>query len=75
MRDIERNFEATQCLEEIKLSYDVYMLTEDAEFWWKGMRQMMEERGENVTWESFKGRFLEKYFLDNVRNAKEIEFM
>jgi len=32
MRDIERIFEATQCSEERKLSYVVYMLTEDVEF-------------------------------------------
>jgi len=51
------------------------MLTEDVEFWLKGMRQMIEGRGENVTWESFKVRFLEEYFLESVRNAKEIEFM
>ena len=75
MRDIERILEATQCPEERKLSYSVYMLTEDAEFWWKGMKQMMEGRGENVTWESFKVRFLEECFLNSVRNAKEIEFM
>jgi len=50
------------------------MLTEDDEFWWIGMRQMMEGRGEDVTWESFKVRFLEEYFLDNIIYAKEIEF-
>jgi len=43
MRDIERIFEATQCPER-KLSYVVYMLTENAEFWWI----MMEGRGEDV---------------------------
>jgi len=75
MRDIERIFEATQCPEERKLSCVVYMLIEDGEFWWKGMKQMMEGRGENVTWESFKVRFLEEYFRDSARNAKEIEFM
>jgi len=75
MRDIERIFEATECPEERKLSCDVYMFTEDAEFWWKDIRQMMEGRGENVTWESFKVRFLEEYFPDSVKNAKEIEFM
>jgi len=32
VRDIERIFEAIQCPEERKLSYVVYMLTEDAEF-------------------------------------------
>jgi len=45
MRDIERIFDATQCPEERKLSYVVYMLTEGVEFWLIGMRQMMEERG------------------------------
>jgi len=48
MRDIERIFDATQCPEERKLSYVVYMLTEGVEFWLIGMRQMMEERGEDV---------------------------
>jgi len=75
MSDIERFFEATQCPEERKLSCVVYILTEDAEFWWKGMKQMMEGRGENVTWESVKVIFLKEYFPNNVRNAKEIEFM
>jgi len=36
---------------------------------------MMEERGEDVTRESFKVIFLEEYFPDNVRHVKEIEFM
>jgi len=75
MRDVSRIFEATQCLEERKISYVVYMFREDAEFWCIGMRQMMEERGEDVTWECFKARFLKEYFPDSVRYAKEIEFI
>jgi len=47
--DIERIFEATQYPEERKLSYAIYVLTEEAEFWWIGMKQMMEDRGEDVT--------------------------
>ena len=39
------------------------------------MMKMMEDREEHVTWENFKVRFLEKYFPDIVRYAKEIEFM
>ena len=75
MIDIERIFEATQCPEERKLSYAIYVLTEEAEFWWIGMKQMMEDKGEDATWENFKVRFLEEYFPDSVRYAKEIEFM
>jgi len=51
------------------------MLIEEAEFWWIGMKQIMEDKGEDATWENFKVRFLEEYFPDSVRYAKEIEFM
>jgi len=37
VRDIERIFEATQCLEERKLFYAIYMLIEEVEFWWIGI--------------------------------------
>jgi len=50
------------------------MLIEEAEFWWIGMKQMMEDRRKDATWENFKVRFLEEYFPDSVRYAKEIEF-
>ena len=33
MRDIERIFKATQCPKERKLSYAIYMLIEEVEFW------------------------------------------
>ena len=51
------------------------MFIEEVEFWWIGMKQMMEDKGEDATWENFKVRFLEEYFPDSVRYAKEIEFM
>jgi len=35
----------------------------------------MEERLEEVTWEAFKRKFLSEYFPDNVRYAKEVEFL
>jgi len=60
VRDIETIFEATQCPEERKLSYVIYVLTEEAEFSWIGMKQMMEDKGEDATWENFKVKFLEE---------------
>ena len=75
MIDIERIFEATQCPEERKLSYVIYVLIEEAKFRWINMKQMIEDRGEDATWENFKVRFLEEYFSNGVRYAKEIEFM
>jgi len=49
VKDIERIFEATQCLEGRKLSNAVYVLTEEVELWWIGIKQMMENRGEDAT--------------------------
>ncbi|XP_068487134.1 uncharacterized protein [Phaseolus vulgaris] len=73
VRDIERIFEANQCPEERKLSYAIYVLTEEAEFWWIGMKQMTEDKGEDVTWENFKVRFLEEDFPALVEKAKVVE--
>jgi len=35
----------------------------------------MEERGEPITWEAFRGKLLSEYFPDIVRYAKEVEFL
>ena len=51
------------------------MLTEEAEHWWTSTKSIMEERGEPVTWEAFRGKFLSEYFPNNIRYAKEVEFL
>ncbi|RDY10151.1 hypothetical protein CR513_05372, partial [Mucuna pruriens] len=35
----------------------------------------MEAKGRAITWGNFKGIFLDKYFLEDARNKKEIEFL
>nr|KYP42784.1 hypothetical protein KK1_035814 [Cajanus cajan] len=51
------------------------MLVREAEHWWRGTHHMLTARGIVVDWECFRGVFLEKYFLESVRHAKEAEFM
>jgi len=75
LKDLERIFDAKICLADNRLAFAVYMLTGEAEHWWASMKSIMEERGELVTWEAFKGRFLSEYFHDSVRYAKEVEFL
>ena len=58
-----------------RLAFSVYMLTGEVEHWWMSMKSIMEERGEPATWEAFQGKFLSEYFPDNVRYAKEVEFL
>nr|KYP59881.1 hypothetical protein KK1_015322 [Cajanus cajan] len=51
------------------------MLAGEVEYWWRGTRQMMESIDVVVDWDCFKEVFLEKYFSDSVRYAKEVEFI
>ncbi|XP_020206257.1 uncharacterized protein LOC109791375 [Cajanus cajan] len=51
------------------------MLGGEAEYWWRGTRQMLESRGVLVDWDCFRRVFLEKYFPDSVRYAKEAKFI
>jgi len=75
MKDMERIFDAKRCPDESRLAFTVYMLTWEAEHWWASMRLVKEEKNEQITWEAFKRRLLSEYFLDNVRYAKEVEFL
>ncbi|XP_052728500.1 uncharacterized protein LOC128195299 [Vigna angularis] len=71
----EKIFEVIDCSEEQKLIFAVFMLTGEAEYWWRGMRQLMNARGEAINWENFRIRFLEKYFPDNAKFEREAEFL
>nr|KYP42891.1 hypothetical protein KK1_035670 [Cajanus cajan] len=51
------------------------MLVGEAEHWWRGTHHMLTARGVVVDWECFRRVFLEKYFPESVRHAKEAEFM
>ena len=51
------------------------MLEGDVEFWWNGVRWLLEESQTDITWEVFKDVFYQKYFPASVQNAKELEFL
>lgn len=51
------------------------MLAEEADDWWVATRTELEAEGGEVTWEIFRERFLRKYFPEDVRGKKEIEFL
>jgi len=75
LKDMDRIFYAKMCPTENRLAFTVYMLTGEVEHWWISMKSIMEERGEPVTWEAFRGKFLSEYFPDSVRYMKEVEFL
>lgn len=51
------------------------MLVEEAKYWWENTCQRLEAVGTEITKEVFGNELLGKYFLDDVRNKKEIEFL
>ena len=72
---MEKVFSILACTDHQKVAFVTYMLKADAEFWWNGMKRLLEESQTNVSWEVFKGTFYQKYFLASVQNVKELEFM
>lgn len=75
IQEMEKIFEAMMCPNERRVTYATFMLTGDAEYWWRGARRLLEAEGREITWEIFRTTFLEKYFPTNVRHAKEMEFL
>jgi len=47
----------------------------DAEYWWTGMQQQMENSEEPISWANFRTHFLEKYFPDTARQDRVAEFL
>nr|KYP34967.1 Transposon Ty3-I Gag-Pol polyprotein [Cajanus cajan] len=75
IRELEKLFTVLGCPPERRLTYAGYMLVGGAEHWWRGTYQMLAARGGAVDWECFRTMFMEKYFPESVRHAKEAEFM
>ena len=75
LKDLERIFDAKTCPAENRLAFTRYMLTGEAEHWWTSTKSIMEERGESLTLEAFRGKFLSEYFPDIIQYAKEVEFL
>jgi hypothetical protein len=61
--------------EDQKVRLATHLLTEEAEFWWTNAKGRLEASGEVVTWARFKTKFLKKYFHEDLRTRKEVEFL
>ncbi|XP_020209371.1 uncharacterized protein LOC109794328 [Cajanus cajan] len=75
LMEIEKIFNAMECPLTQKVRLATFMLTADAHFWWEGALQRMIDGGVQLNWDNFKRVFLEKYFPNDVRSHKEVEFL
>ena len=75
LKECEKICRVIDCTDAQKLSFVSFLLVADAEYWWSGMQQLMQTRGEEVAWTSIRERFLEKYFPASARHEREAEFL
>ncbi|XP_028236588.1 uncharacterized protein LOC114415925 [Glycine soja] len=76
LREIEKIFRVMECQDHQKVLFATHMLVDEAEYWWENTRPRLEGAGGVVVqWETFRQTFLEKYFPEDVKNRKEMEFL
>ncbi|XP_017412935.1 uncharacterized protein LOC108324500 [Vigna angularis] len=75
IHEIEKVFKAIFCSKDKKVVFVTFLLIGEAEYWWRGVKRLMEANKETITWENFKVKFLEKYFPSSAKFAKELEFL
>lgn len=75
LKEVERIFRVMQCSEVQKVRFGTHMLAEEADDWWVSLLPVHEQDGAVVTWAVFKRGFLNRYFPEDVREKKEIEFL
>ncbi len=75
LKEIERIFRVMQCNEVQRVRFGTHMLAEGADDWWVSILPTLEQGGGVVTWAMFRRVFLDKYFPEDVRGKKEIEFL
>jgi len=75
LKEIERIFRVMQCNEVQRVRFGTHMLAEEADDWWVSILPTLEQGGGVVNWVVFRREFLERYFPEDVRGKKEIEFL
>ncbi|XP_017441250.2 uncharacterized protein LOC108346705 [Vigna angularis] len=72
---MERIYDATRCPDENRLAFTEYLLTGEASHWWTSVKAILADAHSPISWAVFRSKFYEEYFPDNVRYAKEVEFL
>lgn len=75
MKEIERIFRVMDCTQDQKVRYGTHMLAAEADDWWLETRQRLEVAGEDINWVVFCREFMRKYYPEDVRGKKEVEFL
>nr|ABD28293.1 RNA-directed DNA polymerase (Reverse transcriptase); Zinc finger, CCHC-type; Peptidase aspartic, active site; Retrotransposon gag protein [Medicago truncatula] len=63
------------CTEDQKVRFGTHQLVEEADDWWVALLPTLGQEGAVLTWAVFRREFLRRYFPEDVRGKKEIEFL
>ena len=64
-----------QCSDVQMVRFDTHMLAEEVDDWWVSTQPILQNEGAVITWAVFRREFLRRYFPEDVRGNKEIEFL
>ncbi|XP_041011309.1 uncharacterized protein LOC121255087 [Juglans microcarpa x Juglans regia] len=77
IEQLEQIFEALYCIDDQKVTYAAFNLTDAANKWWKSTRALLQmELGDGVpiTWECFRKIFLERFFPQTLCESRARQF-
>jgi hypothetical protein len=75
LKEVKRIFQVMQCSEVQKVRYGTHMQAGEADDWWVSLVPNLEQDDAIVTWAVFRRELLNRYFPEDVRGKKEIEFL
>ena len=76
LREIEKIFRVTECQDQQKVLFATHMLADEVKYWWENTHSRLEGAGGSIVlWGMLRQTFLEKYFPEDVKNKKEMEFL
>ncbi|KAL5810498.1 hypothetical protein ACOSQ3_027211 [Xanthoceras sorbifolium] len=75
LRELEKVFSFMNCTDNQKVACVVFMLKGDAGHWWEMANRAQNVPDNPITWVRFKKFFNQKFFLEELRNEKESEFI
>ena len=75
LKEVERIFRVMQCNDVQMMRFGTRMLAEEADDWWVSTQPILHNEGAGITWAVFRREFSRRYFPEDVRGKKEIEFI
>ncbi|XP_072065271.1 uncharacterized protein [Arachis hypogaea] len=72
---MEQALQAQVVPEGQRVEFATYLLTGEASHWWQGIRRLLQQGDDYITWDVFQEEFYKKYFPTSARTAKELELL